>query len=162
MPDFWQFQAGGCGAGNLTFSGDFSAGPFQCHDLWQGRASGGGQYGGSQGPVPDGNRARLKFSWYVVPDDPAFVPGGRETYLCRITIRLSHAARCRSGCTTPVCVMFVEESLGLLGGQTQRFTNPDQVLINQTGQSGGPSAASCPMGQMVRRGTWGSVKQLYR
>src|SRR5215510_14043245 len=54
MPPFWQFQTGGCaGSGRILFSADFTANNM-CRDIWAGLGGTGGQWGGTDGPIPNG------------------------------------------------------------------------------------------------------------
>jgi hypothetical protein len=156
MPDFWEFQAGGCsGNANFTYSSDFSA-FFDCVDLWAGLASGAGQYGGVGGPVPDGNRARIKWSWFVVPGDARTVIGGAEHYISRMLLRNARAAAC-TGCNTPVCVVYNEDALSDLGGNTLRVTNPDHITFNDP-----TNLSQCAGATPTKNQSWGRVKSLYR
>jgi hypothetical protein len=163
MPAFWQFHPAGCGAGNFLFSSDFVAGPYTCYDLWAGRAAGGGQYGGLTGPNPDGNRARVKYTWAVTPDAPARAPGNTETYICRMTLRQSHLTDCSEGCGTPVCAVYHEEALLSLNGTTYKVTNPDYVIFNSyLDLETHGRQVNCLHTSPAAPATWGQVKALYR
>jgi hypothetical protein len=156
MPDFWEFQGGGCsGTSNFTYSADFSAN-INCADLWFGLASGGGQYGGVGGPVPDGSRARIKWSWFVVPGDARNVVGGTEYYMSRMLLRNARALAC-TGCSVPVCVVYNEDKLSDLSGGNRTITNPDFITFNDA-----TGASQCPGATPTQNHSWGQVKALYR
>jgi hypothetical protein len=124
--------------------------------VWGGQASGGGQYGGLTGPVPDGNRARVKWSWAVLPANAFTIPGGTESYITRMLIRQARALAC-TGCNTPVCAVYNEEALSRLDGTSYKVTNFDYLTFNDaTGASG------CPGATPAAKKTWGPVKALYR
>jgi hypothetical protein len=157
MPDFWEFQAGGCsGNANFTYSSDFSAFS-DCVDLWAGLASGAGQYGGVGGPVPDGSRARIKWSWFTTPGDARNVIGGEENYISRMLLRNARTLAC-PGCPEVVCVVYNEDKLSDLSGNTRTVINPDYITFNDAtgGQSG------CPGATPTKNESWGRVKALYR
>ncbi len=131
MPDFWQFQASGCGAGNLLLSNVFeSSGWSTCLDLWSGLGGSGGQYGGIAGPNPDGNRARIKWTASVAPPEARSLPALVEAYVCRMTFRQAHLTTCPTGCDQPVCVIFLQESFWLLGGGTYDAYSADYCIFN--------------------------------
>jgi hypothetical protein len=167
MPAFWQFQLTGCsGPTNWLWSADFTSGPWTCVDLWQGRATGGGRYGGVvSNHVPDGNRARITFSWSVPPETPAFAPAGNEVYVCRITIKQATALTC-AGCNTPVCMVYEYEAFNQLNGGQREITNSDYITFNDSsGVTGCPSTCHYPPCYPpipTERNTWGQVKALYR
>jgi hypothetical protein len=156
MPDFWEFNSGGCsGTANLTYSADFSAFS-DCVDLWFGLASGGGQYGGVGGPTPDGSRARIKWSWFTTPGDARLLAGGAEHYISRMLLRNTRALAC-TGCTTPVCAVYNEDKISDLGGNTYTITGFDYLWFNDA-----TNASGCPGATPTRNQSWGQVKSLYR
>jgi hypothetical protein len=159
MPDFWQFQSGGANGGSpaqMTFSADFSVNS-GCNDMWAGSAGGGGQYGGTTGPIPDGNRARIKWTWAVFPEQAFDVPASTESYVSKFLVRQAKALTL-AGCNTPVCCVYVEEQLALLAGGGVVITqNPDYVTFNDAG-----NASGCPGATPTKNKTWGQVKALYR
>jgi hypothetical protein len=159
MPLFWQFQTGGCsGTSNLLFSADFSGGPFDCADLWGGTGSTGGQYGGQAGPIPDGNRARIKWSTAVLPDPisaPEMDPDV-EYYIEKLTFKQARAVACTlATCQVPVCAVYVHEEFAQLSGIPYVVeNNPDFITFN--------GATNCPGATPTNQSSWGRVKSLYR
>jgi hypothetical protein len=159
MPDFWQFHSGGCNGGTpaqMQFTADFSTAPGGCHDMWGSSADGGGQYGGEAGPTPSGNRARIKWTWAVFPQSPTVMPGGLQTYTCRIRIRNENLGTC-AGCPEPACFVYNEEKITVLDGTTYRVTSPGYASANAS-----PSSINCPGTTPTQTKTWGQVKALYR
>ncbi len=156
MPPFWQFQTGGCaGPSRFACSANFSGNP-RCADLWGGGADGGWQYGGATGPKPDGNRARVKWTWAMFPDSPVALEAGVETYVCKLTFKMNHASSC-SGCSTPVCAVYVEEKLTLISGREEILNAADPGLAVATTNN----ASHCTVARS-RQTTWGKLKSLYR
>jgi hypothetical protein len=154
MPDFWEFHGGGCsGSSNFTASSDFAAFS-SCADLWAGRGMGGWQYGGIAGPVPDGNHARIKWAWYVTPENARFLLGGAEHYITRMTFRTGRALDC-TGCRLPVCVAYEQETIAQLSGNYMRIVNLDWLNFND------PYGVQFCFTAVEKR-SWGSVKSLYR
>jgi hypothetical protein len=134
------------------------AGPHTCFDLWAGAASGGGQFAGYDRPVPIGSIARIKWSWFVTPENVRVLPGGTEVYIARVVIHQNHLVACPSGCSTAVCLHYNEEAIGTLDnpGQSFRVTNPDNLFVND------PTQQHYCGHVRTRPTTWGSVKALYR
>ncbi len=159
LPEFWQFNFGGCGGGYLVLSPDFTAGYANCLDLWQGRAHGGGNYGGVNGPVPEGRWARIRWSWAVDPETPALIYAGAEYYVCRVTFLQSHLPRC-SGCSSPVCMVYGQEVLFRANGELVRIQGLDWVAFNDPNDLMGCWRWFGPV--PVQPGSWGRLKALYR
>jgi hypothetical protein len=164
LPEFWKFDAGGCNAGRMTFSADFTGGPFTCADFWGGAASGGGQFGGKTGPVHEGNTARIKFSWAVLPANAMTATAGTEYYVSRTRIPRSAAALACAGCGDDVCLVYNQEKLSLLSGAAPTIqlssdaVNPPWI----TWQDAGNATFNCPVPTPVKARTWGEIKSLYR
>jgi hypothetical protein len=163
LPAFWQFNSGGCNQGRMTFSSDFSTFG-NCVDTWGGLASGGGQFGGKGGPQPEGNTARIKWSWFVVPGDARTITDGQEHYVSQFRISRSAAAVACAGCADAVCMVYNQEQLAYLSGPAQQIifstdqTNPPYI----TWQNSANDVFNCPIPTPVRQRTWGEIKSLYR
>ncbi len=157
LPAYWGFHAGGCsGPANLLFSADFSGGPFNCYDLWAGLASTGGQFAGQATPVPVGNRARIKWTSALLPENPMLLPGGPLVYIERVTFRHGGLSAC-PGCQEPVCLVYNEEQLTDVTGRVFRINNPGYATANAS-----PTAINCPGSTPNQARTWGQMKALYR
>jgi hypothetical protein len=156
LPAFWQFNSGGCGAGNIGFDANFAAGPYTCHDFWGGLAVIGGQYGGIGSPTPQGGIARIKWTAFVTPENVRTLPSGVEAYIARITFRQQHLASCPEGCNTPTCLYYQDEVLLDLKSQSYHVYEPDRLFIND------PTHWHYCGFVPTKPTTWGSVKSLYR
>ena len=162
LPPFWQFQTGGCaGSGRIIFSADFTANNI-CTDIWAGLGSTGGQWGGVTGPIPDGNRARVKWTTNVVPDLNFPIPAGQESYIEKITLRQAPAATC-PGCNAPACAVYLGEGLYMISGGSVEIlggtTGTEWLSFNDSSiiEMGCP-----PLVDPTLKSTWGQVKSLYR
>jgi len=157
LPPFWDFHLGGCsGPTNLLFSADFTAN-LVCYDLWGGLAGSGGQYGGPSGPTPEGNRARIKWTSNVTPDQArSIVLAPQMMYIERIVVRHNSLSTC-PGCQEAVCFVYNEELLSDIHGNQWRFTNPGYATANAP-----PTAINCPGSTPTQAKTWGQVKSLYK
>lgn len=154
MPAFWQFHQGGCaGPALLEFSSDFTS-YSRCADMWQGRASTEGVFGGVGGPVPEGKRGRIIWSSAVTPSDPVRIQAGQETYVARVRIRQNHLGRC-PGCEAPACAVYTHEEFARLNGMPVTFFGGTAVVFNC------PDRHQC-VPTPVRATSWGRVKAIYR
>ncbi len=151
MPPFWQFHTGGCaGAGRFSVSSDFTSYGL-CSDLWHGLAATGYQYGGSAGPLPDGNRARIKWTSWIPPGIPVPIAAGAETYIARISLRQDHLSQC-DGCSSWVCLVYVLQEFWLSDRTIVAVDGYDALTLN--------CGSGCPT--PTRASSWGRVKSLYR
>jgi len=160
MPPYWQWQTGGCaGSGRIVFSADFSANT-QCADVWAGQGNTGGQWGGATGPVPDGNRARVKWTTNVLPEMNFPIAGGTEAYIEKITLRQPPVGTC-AGCNTRACAVYLSEQLYLFAGGYVEIAGgnagSEWLTFNDSANSIG-----CLITDQARKSTWGQVKSLYR
>jgi hypothetical protein len=167
LPLWWNFQSGGCRAGSLTRGFDFTGGPFNCLDHWNGNVafSALSYAPGFSGP----NTARivmfvaLSSPTCTGPYDTGVEPGS-EYYAFKLT--LNHAktvgdGSC-AGCLDPVCVVLNE--IKLEEGHSpvsHSLVNPD-TQNHVTWQGGAISPPGCPGSTPVLNRTWGAVKSLYR
>ena len=83
LPDWWKMRTGLCRAGSLTWSFDFTGGPFTCYDYWQG-----GAIGSLQQDPPVGNRARIKGVFALPAGDARItsIAEGTEVYSFKANI----------------------------------------------------------------------------
>jgi hypothetical protein len=167
LPQYWKFQptgVGGCGGGSrILFNADFTGGPFSCTDLWAGLGSTGGQLGGTTGPAPSGNTARIKWTTNVTPDQDITVAPGTQYYVEQIRINRNVSA-CPGGCLDEVCLVFNTYTIFLLNSATPKQetdaggVNPPYI----TWQQGGSPVFNCPIPTPARSRSWGEIKSLYR
>jgi hypothetical protein len=160
FPAWWNLRTGGCRAASLSAFFDFTGGPFNCHDYWQG-----GVVGGVAMDPPIGNRARIKTqAAFVLTNDPRIVAiaPNTEVYTFRLgvnnlkTVGLGSCA----GCPTGVCIVL--NSIVL----TQPPGFPSKTLSapssRNTIQWQGGSEADCLLATPAKNATWGGIKSLYR
>lgn len=162
LPAWWQRQTGGCRAGTPFTSVDFSAGPFNCRDVWNGSALAGSIY---DYPVAIYGTAvgRLRTVSALPAGLEESVDATQELYLIKVT--LTHAKTVGTGscagCTESACIVLQSVRLtGPSGGFTQTISNPAlrQHVIWQS-----PAALpGCPGATPARNRTWGGIKTLYR
>jgi len=166
MVAWWNLQTGGCRAGSVSGSFDFTGGPFgPCTDIWAGAASGGTEYANppsstTSATAPITNHARIRLVCAIAGTAPTLA-NGTEYYCFKVTIGNAKSTGTGScaGCLNKACIVF--NSLLL----TQPAGVGDAIVTNAIGsqqvtwQGGaGASCASVP----VRTKTWGQVKSLYR
>lgn len=168
LPLWWNMQTGGCRAGSLSRSFDFTGGPFSCADHWSGNvALSSGSYN-LTGP----NTARVLMSGAVAsancdgPSDTG-VDAGNEYYGFRMTINRAKTVgtgNC-ADCQVPVCLVLNEIKLYSPSRGTQditvSLTTPD-TQSHVTWQGGAIAPPGCPAATPTRNRTWGGVKTLYR
>ncbi|MBI1799920.1 MAG: hypothetical protein HYR73_09595 [Candidatus Eisenbacteria bacterium] len=166
LSPWWHMETGGCRAGKISFSADFTLGPFSCIDPWGGLASGGIDYATPSPGLLTANSARIRTLQAVGTPVPITVLDGlgntNEYYAFKVTISkaLSTSVGSCAGCLDKAC--FVFNSLRL----SQPAPVPDKVVTSgpqqYTTYNLGTGTAVCPHDTPTRRSTWGSVKSLYR
>ena len=156
LDNWWHLETGGCRAGRMSGSFDFVAGPFSCFDVWAGGASGGINLG-----TIGANRIRAR-TVCAIPGVTQVDPGV-EYYVFKLTISKVQSTGVGScaGCTDPACIVFnqilVTQPAGV--GDFTITTGPQQYA---TYKGGTGVTSGCPLATPTRKGTWGSVKALYR
>jgi len=169
---WWHAETGGCRATKVSWTADFTAGPFSCIDVWAGQAGGGMDYAvPSPGvPYPTGNgpnTARIRTLQAIAVPVPIFVSDPvaqtpNEYYAFKINISKAASTgtgNC-AGCLDKTCFVFNSMSL------SQPAPVPDVNLtsgpVTVATYNGGTGAALCPGATPNHKSTWGSVKALYR
>src|SRR5262245_43031737 len=130
LPDWWNFSTGGCrSVGGLIVSADFTAGPFDCLDIFQG-----GAFGVSTMTYLAPNRLRVAFTFAVPSGSPLIGPIPEYAECFAVKFQISHAktvgTNSCNGCSMPVCI-FVNylklfQEPGTPGG--------DQCILGPLGQ----------------------------
>jgi len=171
LPNWWMQRTGSCRAGSLNGNFDFTAGPFNCFDYWQG-----GAIGAITQDPPDGNRVRIKGVFALPTDDSRIGPiaEGTEVYAFKAVItnaRTTGLGAC-SGCDAGACIVFhhillyqppPDHSNYYLSAPADRqfvtWQCPGDIQIVDPG-IGQFCHLDCPTPAGSR--TWGQIKQLYR
>lgn len=170
FPDWWSMSSGLCRSGSLGYSFDFTNGPGNCFDYWQG-----GTVGGTFMEVPSANRSRIRLVCSLQAGDPRIgpVPEGTEVYAFKSLINNAKTVgpdAC-NGCETSMCIVFnsilITQRPGTLGNIV--LSNPTAPFF-VAWQSGGylPPGhltnplcyGDCPTPTAAR--TWGQIKSMYR
>ena len=170
-PDWWRMRTGYCRSTSLSASFDFTSGPANCFDYWQGGAIGTASMGD-----PAGRRALVTLQCVLPVLDPRIGPieEGAHVYAFKMVINNAKTVgpgAC-AGCQDDMCIVLnsilIHQTPGTPEGN--RFlSNPDlsQVVAWQGGQwywnhlePGGNCFGDCPTPTRAR--TWGQLKGLYR
>jgi hypothetical protein len=166
LPDWWQLGGsgtGGCRAGVLSASYDFSADP-GCTDAWQTLGFGGIQ-GFTVGP-PDHtfpNQARIKAVAAVTSDHAVTLLPGTEYGIVKLCISSQHTtgANACAGCAEAACLVFQSAILRVLPGVGSDLLIGEAAAPSADFATWQGTAADCSA-VPARRTTWGTLKALYR
>lgn len=165
ISDWWQFASTGCHALALSGQFNFTAGPFNCLDIWAGAAAGGINYAAGFGSP---NRARLR----GVAAIPSSVATDDQTEMYLFAFRIDHSKSAGqgscAGCTDKACIVLnsvqLTQPLGV-GNYTLSYAINRQWtfwrcpgVFNSEGQVGCSYFCSTP----TKPSSWGAVKSLYR
>lgn len=165
VPSWWTMQSsGGCRAGTISASMNYSTGPFSCTDPWMPTAAGGATI---QPGTPVANRARILAVAAVPSSTPMTVNDVDEYYAIEIRITNSKTVggAC-PGCEAPACLLLTQIKLTQpLGVGDYLITQPlDDAMVGWQcpafNGSPEPQCFQCPV--KTNGKTWGAVKGLYR
>jgi hypothetical protein len=164
MVAWWSMQPGGCRAGALSGSFDFTSGPFTCTDIWAGAGSGGTDYAnplssGSVATASATNHSRIRLVCAVATAAP-IVADGTEYYGFKVTLtntKTTGTGSC-AGCSNKACIVFNSLLMTQPAGVGDAFVTNAIGSTQVTWQGGGADCSSVP----VHSKTWGQVKSLYR
>ena len=159
---WWAMGAGQCREGSLAASFDFTNGPFNCLDYWQGGAS------GAVAMTPlSSNRARIQVEAALPTGSPLItsIDEGDEVYSFKILIDSANSAGlgacggCQASATICLDLIRILQPAGTPGGD-QLITLPGvRNWVTWQGLNGpDPGCGVVP----TRATTWGSIKSLYR
>lgn len=162
LPDWWRYEPGGCNAGTMSASGDFSA-LGACGIPWNSTATGLVQAWWGGQPRGGANQARLIFTVFVSPTQKVSLDAATPYYagIVRLTHSRSSGANACAGCTVPVCLVLNSVQLLRLPG-----ASVEAVQIVNSGGTGNwaswqGTTADCNL-VPVRNRTWGAIKSSYR
>jgi len=163
LPDWWQLGSGGCRAGNLTASADYS-GLSACADPWGGAGSATIQQYQVGAPRGAPNQVRILAVSFVPSPSAASLDATSTYYAARVIIlngKTTGLPAC-AGCVGGACLVLnsiLVRRLPGSGGDVYLET-PVAAGANWATWRGG-SGASCSA-VPARRSTWGALKSLYR
>ena len=164
LADWWRMGTGRCRPTALGYSFDFTGGPIDCYDYWQGGAIGALQ----EDPPGTNNRARIKGVFALPAGDSRItsVPVDLEVYSFKLNINNSKTAGLGAcaGCNAEACIVLNEIKANQPPPLTTvSIANPaaSAHVIWQAWTDPNPSNA-CPLVTPTRKQTWGSIKSLYR
>jgi len=166
VPSWWQMQSsGGCRQGSLNATADFTSGPFSCADPWGGSAV---ALVVIAPGVPTVNRARINAVAALPPGSSVAVNDVSEYHALALTLnhQKSVGAGSCAGCQVSACLAITSIKLVQpvgVGDHTlaQPLSNP--IVGWQCPAfygTPGPACHQCPV--RSKRGTWGTVKGMYR
>ena len=170
LSPWWELRSSnppGCRATSMVHSTDFTGGPSNCFDYWQGGALGSAS---AEYPTTAANRARLMSAAALPQFDSRIGPiaDGTEVYAFKLTINNAKTVGEGScgGCGDEACIVLssilVTQVPGTPGGNLY-ISNPavsHHVLWH--GWSTPDPAYNCLGFSPVKDRTWGSVKVMYR
>jgi hypothetical protein len=166
MPDWWRLDGsgtGGCRAGGITASFDFSSSP-RCTDAWAGQGFG-NVASFTIGPPdhPQMNQARIKAVAAVTSDHAATLTPGFEYgfVLLKLSATRTTGAGACAGCALSACLVLnsiLVRRLPASGADVYLTSTAGPSANWATWQGTGADCAAVP----ARRRTWGEIKSLYR
>lgn len=164
LPDWWQLQPGGCRAGGMVTSQDFSL-ALGCTDPWNGQGASFVQGWLVGQPAGGPNQARLLVAATTPSNALVSLQAGvpyHSTHLVLRNIKSSGTGAC-SGCNRPACLVLNGITLRRLSGgsgETVEVITPGPGNANWVTWQGG-TGADC-QAVPTRNATWGRLKSLYR
>jgi len=160
LPSWWQMKnPGTCRPNALSVDFDFTSGPGNCADYWQGQAVGGIHY--AMGAAWGFNGARILTVAAIPGSAVSPLDGETEYYAFRITIRndASTGAGACSGCGEPACIVLNSVELTQPAGVGDYFISSPYMSYYVQWQ--GP-VFDCPFVVPTRAPSWGQIKAMYR
>jgi len=160
LPSWWQMKnLGTCRPNALSVSFDFTAGPSNCADYWQGAATGGISY--SMGAAWGFNGARMLVVATIPESGVSTLDGATEYYACRVNIRndASTGTGSCAGCSEPACIVFNSIELVQPSGVGDYFIASPLMSYHVQWQG---NVVDCPFVVPARTRSWGQIKSLYR
>lgn len=162
LPSWWQFQPGGCRAGQLAgVTGTGTEG--DCVDAWSATGSALIQSVIYPRPGGDGRQLRVILGVGVAAQD-AFTLTGSQPYLAgELALYFANTTGTTCpGCDAPICLVFNSAEIvrlpGAPGPSPSPFVTPSPTYGNLITSNGGTACLLVP----VRTRTWGQIKSLYR
>jgi hypothetical protein len=178
IPDWWQVRTGACRpASTLTGNWDFTAGPYNCYDYWQGGAIGGWVEDAPQFSFPIySQRIRGVFALPTGDLRITSVPPGTEVYSFKLSIKNSKSTGLGAciGCEAGACIILTDLNINQPSPYPPRtfiqlpegrnYVSWQCITGRITNEENHPEGLctfpGCPT--PVRAQSWGQIKQLYR
>ena len=160
LPAWWQMaNVGTCRPNALSADFNFTSGPSNCLDYWQGQAVGGMSY--TMGAAWGFNGARIRVVAAIPSNQVAPLDGASEYYAYRINIRndaTTGAGAC-GGCGESVCIILNSLQLAQPAGVGDlTITTP----INRYYLEWQGMVVACPFVVPTRQPSWGQIKAMYK
>ena len=161
LPPWWQMQPGGC-HGSPPGWGATLATAVSCPDAWQGQATALAAAWLTDFPGSTPQRGRLTAAVVAAPGVLARFDPDIPLALCRLALRPDNTQTC-SGCAIPGCLVLNSVLIRRLPGSTweEATVTAEQVAGAARVRWQGGLGADCQAAP-TQRGTWASVKALYR
>jgi hypothetical protein len=160
LSPWWHMEQGGCRSGKVSVSFDFTGGPYTCTDFFGGQGYGGSDYGINEANLGP-NTVRLRMICAVAEQFMGPISSGTEYYGFAINISRAGSTgpgSC-SGCLDRACFVFSYIELdepATVGDYT--VTQGSQNVVTYNGGVGGSVCA----GANIHKGSWGSLKSIFR
>jgi len=170
LPAWWQVRGAapaGCRPASMTPNFDFTAGPGNCFDYWQGGAVGGSS---ASYPTTAANRSRLLATAALPAGDSRItsIPEGTEVYCFKLTfnnLKTVGLGAC-GGCADEACLVLnsilVTQAPGTPGGNFTLSAPGAVAHAVWQGWSIIDPLHQCPAVTPTKNRTWGSIKAIYR
>lgn len=157
LSPWFQVQPGGCRDGKVSTNFDFTAGPFNCNDLFAGAASGGMGifYPDPSGALIPANSIRFDTFCAVSSLTPLTLDTSTENYIFKLTISKTGTVGGCTGCNTPTSFYL---------NNVEITQSPGLPLIEATGDGSGQGCGynGGNISTPTKNTSWGSIKALYR
>ena len=163
LPNWWQVGSGGCRAGNLTASADYS-GLAACADPWSGAGSATIQQYQVGAPRGAPNQARILAVSFVPSSSAASLDATQTYYAARVILRNGNTTGLQActGCVGGACLVLNSILVRRLPGSSGDLYLETPIAPGANWATwrggGGASCSAVP----ARRSTWGALKSLYR
>jgi hypothetical protein len=156
LPDWWQFDDGGCRSGVLGAQFTFQ-GLSGCTNYWGTQTMGAYVYSSTYAH----GQGQIRMVAAKPSTALGMVTPGREYYAFQLTLTADGTSRC-GGCNEGICVLFEKLELDQPPGYGGDFIITSAARSNFVSWQGGAASCAAAGGRGTVRKTWGHVKGMYR